>query len=620
MQSGLASINAPVADRPAPAQPAAPPQETPVGPVQAVVSKPAKPVPLRRKLAYELAVVLLLVLGGAAWWWFHRPVPAYRVQDPGIYPFQGLSADGKTTKWGFIDADGNVLVQPEWDAVGEGYVYGQAVFCTEGRCGIRRDGKDGYIDYKGRLVVKNQFDLVGPFIEGLAWVQLNNRTGYINKAGQYVINPQFSGARDFHEGLAAVHVDSGWGFINKAGQFVIKPTFQSVTSDFSDGLAGVCLDSKCGYISNKGIAINRRYADGRTENNFIYEYAGTFSEDLAPVQSEGKWRYIDKSESDWFSPSFEGATTFAGGFAVIEYKGVFGTFNQKVGANYFDSPISHLNIQISESDLLKVSSSDGVGLITRDGKWVVMPSKVLTDIEAIYGKVFSATVAGQQWVPVSISGKVLAGPHKGAMLDSLARNIDNEKSAPVSMRAPSAPVKATTHPATGSSRTVEAPAKTFRSEVHLPGGIYRFSGTNVVSQGIRAQFEVHLYKQDGWFNTGIPIASQLFLNLNPTPDTRWVQLMIGNTIIDPPDPKTSLYLRLSANEVGPRTPGLQNVIIPETTMFQPLKVRVSTSADAPDEVHFFIRLIDRGVGAGGGGELSEIQKREEQELMKWEGR
>jgi hypothetical protein len=136
-----------------------------------------------------------------------------------------------------------------------------------------------------------------------------------------------------------------------------------------------------------------------------------------------------------------------------------------------------------------------------------------------------------------------------------------------------------------------------------------------VSQGIKAQFEVHLYKQDGWFNTGIPIASQLFLDLNPTSDTRWVQLMIGNTVVDPADPKVNLYLRSSANEVGPRTPGLQNVMIPETSMFQPLKVRVSTSADAPEEVHFSIRVIDRGVGAG--GKLSEVQQREEQDLMKW---
>ena len=105
---------------------------------------------------------------------------------------------------------------------------------------------------------------------------------------------------------------------------------------------------------------------------------------------------------------------------------------------------------------------------------------------------------------------------------------------------PRPPVQAVASPAPGSSRTNKAPAKTSRSEVHLPGGIYRFSGANVVSQGIKAQFEVHLYKQDGWFNTGIPIASQLFLNLNPTSDTRWVQLMIGSTIIDPPDPKTAL--------------------------------------------------------------------------------
>src|SRR5208337_2710059 len=93
-------------------------------------------------------------------------------------------------------------------------------------------------------------------------------------------------------------------------------------------------------------------------------------------------------------------------------------------------------------------------------------------------------------------------------------------------------------------------------------------------------------------------------------------LMIGNTIIDPADPKVNIYLRLSYNEVGPRTPGLQNILIPETSMFQSLKIRISSSNNAPDQVIFFTRVIVRSIG--GTGELSEVQQREIQEIMKWD--
>jgi len=83
-------------------------------------------------------------------------------------------------------------------------------------------------------------------------------------------------------------------------------------------------------------------------------------------------------------------------------------------------------------DLQQVSSSEGRGLITRDGKWAVKPSKALTGIGVILGKVFYGIV-GSQFVPISMSGRVLAGSYKGAMLDSLAKDVENENSALQSM-------------------------------------------------------------------------------------------------------------------------------------------------------------------------------------------
>jgi hypothetical protein len=383
---------------------------------------PRQPMTQRQKLIYA-GVALLVVLCGVGWWWFNRPAPAYQVKDPGIYPFEGLSADGKTVKWGFIDSDGKVLVQPEWDATDISTVLGQLVICSEGLCGVKKDGKWGFVDYSGRLAIPAQFDAVGPFIEGLARVKLGNQFGYIDKTGQYAINPQFDQAGDFHSGLAAVHADGGWGFINKAGTYVIKPHFQNVDpSGFSDGLAAACIPGKCGYINRNGtFTIAPQFTGG----------VNTFSEGLAAVRVNNKWGFINTSGKIVINPQFDQVTMFSGGLAVVSVSGNTGTINKQ--GKYIVNPGQYNITQPREGYLQQVDNRDGIGLITRDGKWVVKPSTALYGATAVCGKVFYGNIHGQS-ILISLSGKVLTGGYKGAMLDTLAQDIQNESSALLSTR------------------------------------------------------------------------------------------------------------------------------------------------------------------------------------------
>jgi hypothetical protein len=379
---------------------------------------PARPMSKRQKLIFAL-VVLLAALGGVAWWWFHRPAPAYKAQDPGIYPFQGLTADGKAIKTGFIDADGKVLIQPQWDNLSEGVILGQIVAFNEGLCGVEKDGKFGYIDTTGNLVIPAQFDTAGPFIEGLAAVKLGNQFGYIDKTGKYAINPQFDQAGNFHDGLAAVHTDDGWGFIDKTGTYVIKPHFQSVSTDgFSDGLVGIC-EGKCGYINRSGVFTIRQQ----------FNSVASFADGLAAVQVGSKWGYVDTAGKIVINPQFDQATMYSGGLAVVSVSGHVGTIDKR--GKFVVNP-GQFNIQLGPGDLQAVNSSDGMGLISRDGKWVVKPTKALTAIYGVLGKVFYGNVGGQS-APIALTGKILAGPYKGAMLDSLAQDLNNENSAIQSM-------------------------------------------------------------------------------------------------------------------------------------------------------------------------------------------
>lgn len=48
------------------------------------------------------------------------------------------------------------------------------------------------------------FTEFGCFMDGLAVVNKNGKFGYINKTGKMVIAPEFDGALNFSEGMAAV--------------------------------------------------------------------------------------------------------------------------------------------------------------------------------------------------------------------------------------------------------------------------------------------------------------------------------------------------------------------------------------------------------------------------------
>ena len=97
---------------------------------------------------------------------------------------------------------------------------------------IQQDGKWGYIDKEGKLVIPSQFDRADLFLEGLALINVgfkpgylqgriggdNGKWGYIEPTGKIVIKPQFDNARSFSEGLALVWIGRKAGFIDKAGK------------------------------------------------------------------------------------------------------------------------------------------------------------------------------------------------------------------------------------------------------------------------------------------------------------------------------------------------------------------------------------------------------------------
>ena len=91
-------------------------------------------------------------------------------------------------------------------------------------------------------------------------MEKNGKWGFIDREGRVVISPQFDYSRaeptitQFSEGLAGVTKNGKFGYVDKTGAYVIGPTFTK-GFEFRDGIAEVCNSNVCGYIDRHGTRI-----------------------------------------------------------------------------------------------------------------------------------------------------------------------------------------------------------------------------------------------------------------------------------------------------------------------------------------------------------------------------
>jgi hypothetical protein len=82
-----------------------------------------------------------------------------------------------------------------------------------------------------------------------ALIREQGRFGYIDGRGHVIIPPRFEGARCFHEGRAAVRVGDKYGYIDDTGKTVVAPRFD-FADDFSDGVAVVNQGGRWGHFGS----------------------------------------------------------------------------------------------------------------------------------------------------------------------------------------------------------------------------------------------------------------------------------------------------------------------------------------------------------------------------------
>jgi hypothetical protein len=222
----------------------------------------------------------------------------------------GLARFERDWRYGFINKRGRVVIKPRFEAA----------YSFHGKLAwVCKQGKWGLINRMGCWVLRPRFESAGfYFQEGFSQVYEGGKYGFINKRGKLVIATQYEETNQFSEGLVGVRQAGKWGFINKKGEWVIQPQFELV-DNFREGLAEASQAGKWGFINKKGEWVIQPQ----------FEAAGNFREDLAEASQAGKWGFINKKGEWVIQPQFEAAGNFREGLAEAKQAGKWGFINKK---------------------------------------------------------------------------------------------------------------------------------------------------------------------------------------------------------------------------------------------------------------------------------------------------
>jgi len=135
-----------------------------------------------------------------------------------VSPFYNGIAGVSTGPWhdrkcGFINSQGEVIIPLIYEDAGWTFSEGTAPVCTHGRW--------GFIDIEGNFVIQPHYEDAWNFSDGNASVCIDGKWGVIDSEGNLVVAPLYDYALHFSHGLAAAKKDGKIGFIDINGDTVI---------------------------------------------------------------------------------------------------------------------------------------------------------------------------------------------------------------------------------------------------------------------------------------------------------------------------------------------------------------------------------------------------------------
>lgn len=146
---------------------------------------------------------------------------------------ENLRAVERNGRWGYEDLSGRLVIEALYDWVED---------FSEGRAAVEAKGYYGLIDTRGERVVELIYDELSYDGSHLCYVEREGRCGVVDRRGKVVVEPEWDWVAEFSQDLLLVEIDGKYGYVDMNGSVAIKPIYQDAASFDAHGYASVTLN------------------------------------------------------------------------------------------------------------------------------------------------------------------------------------------------------------------------------------------------------------------------------------------------------------------------------------------------------------------------------------------
>ncbi|TDG00939.1 DUF3298 domain-containing protein [Paenibacillus piri] len=213
---------------------------------------------------------------------------------------------GGQSRYGYLDLQGSEAIAPQFVEAGD-FDRNKAVVKI-------KDNEYALIGLDGARLAVYPFASVGPLGDGLLSFQekAQGKYGYIDEKGTVVIQPAFTDALPFQDGRAVVNTAEGYkatyGLIDKQGGYIIQPSYNEIRILGEQRLAlGKAIHADKPYM---GSIFAIADTNGQLLSDFVYRDVSDFRKGLASVTDGKQTYFIDRSgKAAYGFPKVEGSGT-----------------------------------------------------------------------------------------------------------------------------------------------------------------------------------------------------------------------------------------------------------------------------------------------------------------------
>lgn len=156
------------------------------------------------------------------------------------------------------------------------------------------------------------YDSFGRLACGLRAVEKDGKWGYVDAEGTVVVPLELDWADDFAAERAVFMREGSYGMLDSSGAVVVDPDFETIEWYASEAIA----------VASEGGYFGALDACGKTVIAFEYRWLGSLAEGLLPAMKDDKYGYLDTSGAVALPFVYDDAYSFEGGRALVIIGGI----------------------------------------------------------------------------------------------------------------------------------------------------------------------------------------------------------------------------------------------------------------------------------------------------------